>query len=655
MNPETDHGYKFGPFRVDLKQRLLLRGQEMVPLTPKLFETLLALIENSGAVVTKDELMKRVWRDAIVEERSLSQNVFLLRKALEEDSNGRHYIATVPKVGYRFLADVERSENGSSLIIEKHDRLRILSTEEDLTCAGEADSLRAIARDAVAITSWVSGGTRKRRWAASVVLLLVIVTGASYFLSASESNRPATPSEVRSIAILPFTPLAADPGEEYLGLGMADSLIGRLTHLRQVVVRPTSAIRKYIAPQQDARAAGREQRVDAVLEGSIQRSGERIRLSVQLVSVRSGAPVWSYKCDELCKDIFAVQDSISQKVAEALASRLTGEEKQQITKHHTENTEAYQLYIKGRYFWNKRTGEGLKKALEYFNQAIETDPNYALAYVGVADSYTMLADYDWITPPEAALKAKAATTRALEIDDSLAEAHASLADIRRFFEWDWAGAEREYSRAIELNPNLPTAHQWYGEFLSAMGRHDEAVREMRRAEELDPLSLVVKSATGWVLYFARRYDDAIVQCQKVIEMDGGFSEVYSQLRRAYEQKGMYREAMDADEKLRRSRSKSAEGKVESRNPSSATAYWQTILKLTKQDLKNNEAVQVRLAEAYAQLGERDRALELLERAYEGHSCWMPFLKVHPNLDRLHLDAGFERLLERVGLKSTDNN
>ncbi|HEV8486543.1 MAG TPA: winged helix-turn-helix domain-containing protein [Blastocatellia bacterium] len=655
MNPETDHGYKFGPFRLDLKQRLLLRGQEMVPLTPKLFETLLALIENSGAVVTKDELMKRVWRDAIVEERSLSQNVFLLRKALEEDSNGRQYIATVPKVGYRFLADVERSENGSSLIIEKHDRLRILSTEEDLTCAGEADSSRAIARNAVAITSWLSGGTRKGRWAASVVLLLVIVTGASYFLSASGSNRPETPSEVRSIAILPFTPLAADPGEEYLGLGMADSLIGRLTHLRQVVVRPTSAIRKYIAPQQDARAAGREQRVDAVLEGSIQRSGERIRLSVQLISVRSGAPVWSYKCDELCKDIFAVQDSISQKVAEALASRLTGEEKQQITKHHTENTEAYQLYIKGRYFWNKRTEEGLKKALEYFNQAIETDPNYALAYVGVADSYTMLADYDWITPPEAALKAKGATTHALEIDDSLAEAHASLADIRRFFEWDWAGAEREYSRAIELNPNLPTAHQWYGEFLSAMGRHDEAVREMRRAEELDPLSLVVKSATGWVLYFARRYDDAIVQCQKVIEMDGGFSEVYSQLRRAYEQKGMYREAMDADEKLRRSRSKSTEDKVESRNPSSATAYWQTILKLTKQDLKNNEAVQVRLAEAYAQLGERDRALELLERAYEGHSCWMPFLKVHPNLDRLHLDAGFERLLERVGLKSTDTN
>ena len=654
MNSETDHCYKFGPFRLDVKQRFLVRGQEMVPLTPKLFETLLVLIENSGAVVTKDELMKRVWRDAIVEERSLSQNVFLLRKALGEDSNGRHYIETVPKIGYRFLADVQTFDIGSSLVIEKHDRLRIMSTEGDLTCAGESDSLRAIARDALAITGRVSD-TRKRRWSAATALLVVIVTGASYLLTPGGSNRPGTPSEVRSIAILPFEPLAADSGEEYLGLGMADTLIGRLSHLRQVVVRPTSAIRKYAAPRQDARAAGREQMVDAVLEGSIQRSGERIRLSVQLVSVRSGSPIWSYRCDELCRDIFAVQDSISERVAEALASRLTGEERQQITKHHTENTEAYQLYIKGRYFWNKRTSEGLKKALEYFNQAIEKDPNYALAYVGVADSYTMLANYDWITPRVAALKAKAATTRALEIDDSLAEAHASLADIRRFFEWDWAGSEREYSKAIELNPNYPTAHQWYGEFLSAMGRHDEAVREMRRAEELDPLSLVVNSATGWVLYFARRYDDAIEQCQKLIEMDGSFSEVYSQLRRAYEQKGMYREAMDADAKLRRSRRKTPEGKLESRNPSSATAYWQTVLKLTEQDLKNKEAVQVRLAEAYAQLGERDRAMALLERAFEGHSCWMPFLKVHPNLDPLRFDPRFERLLERIALKSTDDN
>ena len=267
----------------------------------------------------------------------------------------------------------------------------------------------------------------------------------------------------------------------------------------------------------------------------------------------------------------------------------------------------------------------------------------------------MLADYDWIAPREASLKAKAAAARALEIDDSIEEAHATHADIKRFFDWDWAGAEQEYRRAIELNPNYPTAHQWYGEFLSAMGRHHEAVREMRRAEELDPLSLVVKSANGWVLYFARRYDDAIEQCQKVIEMDGSFSEVYSQLRRAYEQKGMYREAMDSDERLRHSRRAVAREKIEGRTPSDARAYWQAILELTKQDLKNKEGVEVRLAEAYAQLGEKDRAMELLERAYEKHSCWMPFLNVHPNLDPLHFDPGFERMRERVGLKSTDNN
>jgi tetratricopeptide (TPR) repeat protein len=373
---------------------------------------------------------------------------------------------------------------------------------------------------------------------------------------------------------------------------------------------------------------------------------------VQLVSVRDGASLWSYKCDERSSDIFTVQDSISEKVAEALALKLTGEERLLLTKHYTENTEAYRLYLEGRYFWNKRSEEGFKKALRQFNQAIETDPNYALAYVGLADSYTMLADYDWLTPMDACSKAKAAATRALEVDDTLAEAHASLADIKRFYDWDWAGAEREYRRAIELNPNYPTAHQWYAEFLSAMGRHDEAIREMERAEELDPVSVVVKNAYGWVLLFARQYDEAIAACRKVIELDPGYGEVYSQLRRAYEQKGMYAAALSADVRFRKFKT-SARLSNDVFNPapiSNAKSYWQKMLLLARQDLKDNvEASRFRMVEIYAQLGEKDQAFEWLEKLYEEHHFWMPFLKVHAHLDPLRSDPRFNDLLKRVRL------
>ena len=656
MSPGINQSYEFGPFLLDHRQRLLLHGKGAVPLTPKLFETLLALVENTGAVVTKDDLMNRVWPDAIVEERSLSQNIFLLRKALGENSKGRHYIETVPKVGYPFLGEVAISgDRSSGLIIEKHDRLRIVSNEDETITTDGPPSFPTFAREAVGLVSRQIEAIRKPGRAAAFVLMLlaVSITAVCYSWIGRPPDQMAATREVRSLAVLPFKPLSADANDDYLGLGMADTLIGRLSNLRQVVVRPTSAIRRYAARDQDPIVAGRQQMVDAVLEGSIQRSADRIRLTVQLVSVRSGAPMWSYQCNEPCKDIFAVQDSISEKVAEALTMTLTGVERKLLIKHQTEDTEAYQLYIQGRYFWNKRTGEGFKKALDYFNQAIDRDSNYALSYVGLADAYTMLADYDWIAPREAASNAKASATRALEIDDDLTEAHATLADIRRFFDWDWPGAEREYKRAIDLNPNYSTAHQWYGEFLSAMGRHEEAIREMERAEELDPVSLVVRSAAGWVLLFARKPDKAIEQCRKVIEMDSGFSEVYSPLRRAYEQKGMYREALDADERLRSSRRGINRAKADGRNndtPPGAKGYWQRILELTKQDLKDGQPVEVRLAEAYAQLGEKDKALERLEKAYEDHSCWMPFLKVHPNLDPLRSDLRFQALLRQIGLQ-----
>ncbi|HXG63884.1 MAG TPA: winged helix-turn-helix domain-containing protein, partial [Blastocatellia bacterium] len=428
MSLQARHLYEFGPFRLDTRRRLLSRDGRPVPLTPKLFQTLLALIVNSGQVVTKEDLISQVWPDAIIEEHGLTQNIFLLRKALGEDADGHPYIETIPKVGYRFVAPVtEVDDQGPALLVEKTDRARALQTAEEEIVPQEGATVAAPAAPQAFIPARdrKSGAGWGTAWVAlaAVALLAGLMAAVAYVRSANQPTRSEALAGVRSIAVLPFKPLGADASDEYLGLGMADTLITKLSNIGQITVRPTSAIRRYAGQDADALAAGREQKVEAVLEGSIQRAGERIRLTVRLLHVRDGAPLWSYKCDELSTDIFAVQDAISEKVAEALTLELTGEERKRLAKHYTENTEAYQLYLQGRYFWNKRSGEGFRKALDYFHQAIEKDPNYALAYVGVADSYTMLADYDLLPPKAAAAQAKAAATRALEIDDTLAEAH----------------------------------------------------------------------------------------------------------------------------------------------------------------------------------------------------------------------------------------
>ncbi len=493
-----------------------------------------------------------------------------------------------------------------------------------------------------------------RRSAIAGLVVLAVATLVYAWLSRGMPGTHARP--IRSLAVLPLKSFSGDSRDEYLGLGIADTLIFKLSNVRSLVVRSTATVRKYNGPDQDPLTAGHEQQVDAVLEGSLHRADDRLRVTVRLLRVQDGSTLWASQYDERqYTDIFAVQDSISERVAEALTLSLTAPERKLLAKHYTENPDAYLFYLRGRSSWNKRTGEGFTKAIDYFNQAIEKDSDYALAYVGLADCYTMLADYDWLSPTEAAKKAKAAITKALQIDDSIAEAHASLADVRRFFDWDWSGAEREYKRGIELNPNYVSAHQWYAEYLAAMGRHDEAIREMRRAEELDPLSVVIKSAAGWIFFFSHNYEVAIERCQRVIEMDPGYGEVYSQLRRAYEQKGMYREALAADEKLRAFKRKGSGGLAGMRDfpaTESPEEYWRTILRLTQNDLQSPDhknAAQFRMAEIFAQLGETDLAFEWLDKAYQEHSFWLPFLNVHPHLDPLRNDPRFQSLLARVGL------
>jgi DNA-binding winged helix-turn-helix (wHTH) protein/tetratricopeptide (TPR) repeat protein len=412
--PEKD-SYEFGPFRLDAGERRLLRDENPVSLAPKVFDTLLALIENAARLVSKEELINRLWPNTFVEEATLARNISDLRRALGESSGEAKYIETVPKSGYRFIAEVRRVHSHDSTVIVERRTLSRVVVEEDLE------------------------------------------------------------PEVRSIAILPFQQMGSSGADEYLGLGMADALITRLSNIRQIAVRPTSAVMKYGGASDDPAVAGRALKVEAVLAGAIQRSAERVRVTVQLISVSSETPLWAQKFDERFTDIFTVEDLISEQVARALMLRLSGEERRLLTRRPTEISEAYELYLKGRYHWNKRRADGMERSIDCFLDAIALDPFYALAYAGLADSYTLLGDVGFtaIQPKEAFSRAKVAAIKALEIDESLAEAHASLAHLHMHF-YEWPDAHQAFERSIALNPNYAFARQLWAFYLAFKGQLPEA-------------------------------------------------------------------------------------------------------------------------------------------------------------------------------------
>ncbi|MGH9769956.1 MAG: winged helix-turn-helix domain-containing protein, partial [Blastocatellia bacterium] len=535
MSGQANHFYKFGPFRLDPVERLLLRAGEVVPLAPKAFETLLALVERHGRVWEKDELIKRIWPDTFVEEGNLAQHIFTLRRALSDGQNGCQYIETIPRRGYCFVAEVR--EERDDLIVDDPARPRANLDHEKETNAPATGgrSERKI-------------GHRSAGRVMAVSLSLIALTAALvHYRIASKSKETGSTASVRSLAVLPFKTIGGERGDDYLGLGMADALITRLGNLRQVSVRPTNSVRNYATSGQDPLVAGRVLKVDAVLDGNIQRFGDRIRLTAQLVSVRDGAPLWSGKFDERFTNIFAAQDVISERVAEALTFKLTGEQRKSLRRRYTENIEAYQAYSSGRYFWDKRSGAGVRKATEYFQQAINLDPNYALAYAGLADCY--ISGHLGLPTREGYAKAEAAALQALQLDDTLAEAHTSLA-LTRFNAWDWPGAEREYKRAIELDPNCAAAHEFYALFLETMGRMDEGFAEIYRALALNPLSLTINTGLGRMFYSNRQYDHAIAQYRKTLELDPNILWVRLRLGQSLSQKGLAEEALAEFRKAR---------------------------------------------------------------------------------------------------------
>jgi serine/threonine-protein kinase len=492
-----------------------------------------------------------------------------------------------------------------------------------------------------------SPGKRKRLrlvWIAPA-LAAVLAAASLYWL-----NRPA--QAIDSLAILPFANASADPNKEYLSDGITEHLINSLSQLPAVRVTARSLAFRYKGPQVDPQQAGRSLHVRAVLTGRVAERGGALNIQAELVNVEDGAQLWGAQYSRRFSEILALQQEIAEVVAGELRQKPNAETQRRLAKRSTENTEAYQLYLKGRYYWNRRTEQTLQRAVEYFQQAIDKDPGYALAYAGLADSYAVYNSYQLELPREAGPKARAAAAKALEIDNTLAAAHASLGMIRMSYEWDWAGAEREFQRAIELDPGYATAHHWYAICLASTGRSEEAIATLQRAQQLDPLSLIIGSDLGMLLRFARRYDEAIEQGRRVLEMDPNFASGRRSLGLAYEQKEMYAEAvaelqkaLDASPGTPFTMGALGHALAASGSRGQARRVLSEVLELSKRRYVSpyNAAV------VYLGLDDKERALEWLGKALGDRSLDMIFLKVDPRLDPLRRDPQFASLLLRMGL------
>jgi TolB-like protein/DNA-binding winged helix-turn-helix (wHTH) protein/Tfp pilus assembly protein PilF len=628
MAEQECHFYEFGRFRLDASERVLLRDQDLVPLTPKVFDILLALVERGGHVVEKDDLMKTVWPDTFVEEGNLTQSVSLLRKALGEGPGGPQYIETISRRGYRFVAEVK----------EGRERKPTPQVVPDPAQQLPKDQVSALPLE----TSW-RAALRSHRLALALGAVLIVPIAIVYFSGMGRAGEaPANP--IDSIAVLPFVDDTADTDAEYLNDKISESLINSLSRLPKLRVVPRSVVANYKGKDIDPRKAGRELNVRAVVTGRVRRHGDTISIQADLIDLENVAQIWGQHYDRKLADILIVQDDISRNIFENLRLKLNVEEKKKL--------EAYGLYLKGRNAWNKRTEDGLHQGIDYFQQAIQIDPSYAPAYAGLADCYNMLVVYGVQQPKDGFPKAKEAATKALEIDESLAEAHTSLAFIEFRWDWDRVEAEREFQQAIKYQPSYQPAHQWYSSYLVALERFDEAIAEAKRTQELEPFSLISSSHLGWILYLAGRNDEAIEQCTRILDLDSNFFPALRYRGLAYAQKGMYREAINDFQKAVKLSGSSLMLAVLGQGyaASGQKAQAQQVLNELR-DLQDKRYVSpYTVAGIYAGLGDKDQAFKWLEKAFDERDIWIVNLKVDPVFSKLRSDRRFPELLFRTGLR-----
>ena len=625
---------QFGVYEADVRAGELRKHGLKVKLQAQPFGILVLLLERPGEIVDRSELRQKLWpTDVFVDfDQGLNKAVNKLRDALGDSAENPRFIETIPKRGYRFIAPVT---------VRGLPEASALVTETPLTTAPPANFKLSNVQPSEARTrNW-------RNYTAAIVLVAVIAVvaaGAAFF-----RNRLIPPTD--SLAVLPLADSSSDANLEYLGDGITETIINNLSQLPGLRVMARSTVFHYKGKDVDPRVVGRELGVRAVLTGRVVQNGENLIISMELTNVADGTQLWGEHYNRKFADLLAVQDEISRQITSKLQLKLTGAQQKLLARRYTDETEAYQLYLRGRYYFNKRTDEGFLKAADYFQQAIARDESYGLAYAGLADCYGLLA---WETYPakEYLPKAKAAADKALQIDDQMAEAHTSKAMIKALYEWDWSGAEAEYQRAIKLNPGYATAHHWYGIHLAAMGRFEESRRELQNALDLDPLSVIVNLNNAYPYHYTHQYERAVEVYRKTIEMDPNFAWAHEDLMLAYEQQGKQREAIEEGVTTLRL-SGDAELAAAVQRAYTAGGYRVALQRwiegITEQS-KSRYVPPIRFAQLYVRLGERDKAFEWLEKAYALRSAPLVYLNVDPRYDSLRSDPRFTELLGKIGLR-----
>jgi TolB-like protein/DNA-binding winged helix-turn-helix (wHTH) protein/Flp pilus assembly protein TadD len=634
---------RFGTYEVSLQSGEVRKAGLRIRVQQQPMKLLEILLERPGEVVTREELRSRVWTDESFGDFDQAVNIAIakLRSALGDSAENPRFIETLPKRGYRFIADVSvvdtdaRPKRGESAAGGVPGPERKTQPGDKLLDAGLLDAPKR--------PLW------PMRW---VIVALALALSFSILAVWLFRSRGGAPASIRSIAVLPLDNLSGDASQNYFADGMTDELITDLAQISALRVISRTSVMVYKGARKPLPQIARELNVDAVVEGTVLRSGDQVRITAQLIEASTDKHLWSQSYEGELRDTLALQNGVARAIADQIRINLTPQEQAALKSAKVVNPEAYESYLKGRYFWNKRTPDALKAALAYFNQAIEEDPKYAPAYSGLADTYALLGDWQYavMTPKEAFPKAKAAAIKALELDSALGEAHNSLAFVLDGFDWDFDSAGKEFRRAIELSPGYATAHHWYAWHLSLLGRYDEAIAEMRKAQNLDPLSLIINADLAELLGLAHSYDESIQQSRKTIEMDPTFALAHNQLAQAYLEKHMYDEAVAEMQKAVELSGSSptcianlARSYVASGKKSEAVKLLSDLKKRSNPSYSNASEI----AMIYASLGDTDQAMNWLEKGYEER--FNPGVLLRPGFDPLRSDSRFQNLLRRIGL------
>lgn len=640
MNSDPKKIIRFAEFRLDANKRALARNGMTIPLTAKAFDLLVFLAENAGEIVSKEEIIDAVWKDQFVEETNLTVQISALRRLFGERKGEYNYIVTIPGRGYKFVAetfDDSNAENSSR-------KFEQFSRPQANEAANPSTAIRRLQTLSVQkIHLFVSG---------PLLILLSILVSYHYF-------SPAPSTSINSVAVLPFVNQNDYDGNDYLSDGISENIIYSLSQLPGLRVMSRDSSFRYKEREFDAKSIGGELQVQAIVKGRVHARGDDLVVSAELIDASNNSVLWGEQFNRRITDISTLQIEIARAISHRLRSKLTISERQFVDKSVAQNSEAYQFYLQGLYLLNKRTPVDIQKSIGFFRQAIDRDPAYARGYAGLAMAYNVQTRNSVMSKSEIVenkARERAAALRALEIDDSLAEAHALLAEIRSY-EWDFAGSENSFRRAIELNSNLAIARQWYSELLSRLGRHDEAISEIRNGQQLDPLSRDVNLNLALRFQQARRPEEAIVQFKKVTEMEPDYAVAHELMSSALAASGRFEEAIETMSRgdvlfgIESKESSEQKGRKfrEAIQAAGARGFWEMNLEYSIKYVKQGINPPFSVATAYARLGDKDRTFEWLEKCFVERDPWIVHLKAEPALDFIASDPKYIDLLRRVGL------